>query len=55
MEFEKTHEDDVAYIVFTSGTTGNPKGVIVAHRSIANFIQQQAVAMKLSSDSRILQ
>ncbi|KAK3938303.1 acetyl-CoA synthetase [Diplogelasinospora grovesii] len=26
--------EDLAYIIFTSGTTGKPKGVLVAHRSI---------------------
>ncbi|GAA0636787.1 hypothetical protein GCM10010174_68100 [Kutzneria viridogrisea] len=30
--------DDVAYIVFTSGTAGVPKGVMVEHRSLVNYI-----------------
>ncbi|KAG6122579.1 NRPS protein [Claviceps humidiphila] len=29
---------DVAYIIFTSGTTGNPKGVKIAHQSLLNYV-----------------
>ncbi|MER5495546.1 amino acid adenylation domain-containing protein, partial [Streptomyces sp. NPDC002490] len=34
--------DSLAYVMFTSGSTGEPKGVAVTHRSVAAFVSDRA-------------
>lgn len=45
---------DRAYILYTSGTTGRPKGVVVPHRGIVNLLDAQIRAFRMDPASRSL-
>ena len=47
-----TLETDPAYVLFTSGTTGEPKGVAISHHAIATFISSFTEFMGLTADDR---
>ncbi|RAO67756.1 uncharacterized protein BHQ10_003768 [Talaromyces amestolkiae] len=44
---------DTAFIVFTSGSTGVPKGIKITHENFSSTIEIHAQQLKLSSDSSI--
>ncbi|USP76438.1 non-ribosomal peptide synthetase [Curvularia clavata] len=46
---------DAACIIFTSGTTGQPKGVILSHASLCSSIRSIVSRMNMNRQSRVLQ
>ncbi|WP_311776096.1 amino acid adenylation domain-containing protein [Paractinoplanes abujensis] len=44
---------DTAYIIFTSGTTGRPKGVAMSHRGVVSFLRGVRTFDLLTADDRV--
>ncbi|MEV8341946.1 non-ribosomal peptide synthetase [Streptomyces niveus] len=49
------HPDNLAYLLYTSGTTGLPKGTLVQHRSVVNLAEYCRREYRLEPPDRILQ
>lgn len=50
-----TKPEDAAYIVYTSGSTGEPKGIIQSHRSFCQYIEWQSRQFCIRAPERFAQ
>jgi len=46
-------ETDLAYILYTSGSTGEPKGVMISHRTILTFVNWSCEAFRMTPADRV--
>jgi len=51
---ETVSPENIVYILYTSGSTGNPKGVPITHKNLVNFLCSMALEPGIAENDRLL-
>lgn len=54
LAYEMPEPDDTAELLFTTGTTGKPKGVILTYKSVFNILKNTIEGIGIREDERLL-
>ena len=51
---DKNHKEDLAYVIFSSGSSGEPKGITVSFDGLNNILKQQLSVVGIKQNDRTL-
>ncbi|HEX8144354.1 MAG TPA: AMP-binding protein [Pyrinomonadaceae bacterium] len=51
---QRIHAQSIASLIFTSGTTGNPKGVMLSHRNLTSMVSMLSSVFEMTTSDGVL-